>query len=214
MIQQTAAFENEFSEEYSRLLLQLKRQLESTDDPAREEKYKAAFVATVVALMIRLLRKYGRAAARAGWRDEDDPLWAGIPLADRGALLQELDSSWQAAALEGLMPRLQRAATYQGEGEVISRLMGVGAYGLLFAGMVWMAFWGARTRSGSADVFYLWSGTLDDVICVDCEGRVGKIYRASNLPGLPGDRSTICNGNCRCWLEEINPDEAGIEETF
>ena len=113
------------------------------------------------------------------------------------------------------MPRLQRAAEYREETDVIHRLMGMGAYGLLFAGMVWNAFWKARVGSGDPEAFYIWWGTIDDATCITCEGRIGNIYRASNLPGIPGDRSTKCDGLCRCMPQELSPEEAMMaEETF
>lgn len=205
---QTSAFEDEFAVEYAKLLRELESQLFGTEDSLEEEQYKRAFVAAATALMLKLLKKRGTRAARAGWREEVSDI-------ELEALLRTLEGDWEAASLEGLMPRLQRAGSYQGEGEVISRLAAVGSYGLLFGGIVWSAFWGARVESGSEDALYRWDGTLDPMTCETCVDRIGNVYRASRLPGWPGDRSTICNGNCRCWLFELSAMEAaGVLETM
>lgn len=205
---QTAAFEDEFAVEYARLLRELEVRLFDTEDPLEEEQHKREFVAAATALIWGLLRKRGTKAARAGWREEASDI-------ELKALLRTLEGNWEAASLEGMMPRLQKASSYRGEREVISRLSAVGAYGLLFGGIVWSSFWGARVESGSEDALYRWDGTFDDMTCADCEGRIGNVYRASRLPGWPGDRSTICNGNCRCWLFELSVMEAaGVLETM
>lgn len=42
--------------------------------------------------------------------------------------------------------------------------------------------------------------------CEDCPRYAGEYASISDLPAIPGDGSTQCGMNCRCWLEERGPD--------
>jgi len=84
------------------------------------------------------------------------------------------------------------------------------------AGMLWGAHQGAKTADAGDDredgsdepgaKAAQWDWVLDPETtnhCDDCESNAdGGPYSKDDLPGYPGDGSTICAGNCRCRLEE------------
>lgn len=78
----------------------------------------------------------------------------------------------------------------------------------LYAGAAWTAFWAGRVYEQPPDTYWKWNGPADHVSCSTCLERVGRIYRADQLPGLPGDQSTSCGCNCRCWCELLSAEEA------
>lgn len=201
---QERAFKEEFSSSYANELVALESALDRTDDPAEEERLKKTFIAVVVLLMGNELKKRGTLAARSGWREEIVQPMSDKPTIDLDAVILELEGNWQEATLMGFLPRLASAAEYRGDGKIIDRFAAVGSYGMMFAGMVWAAYWTSYVRSGSEDTLYLWDGVTDQVTCPTCDERIGNIYRVSELPGIPGDRSTECNGNCRCWLQDLD----------
>lgn len=206
--EQEGAFRDEFSDGYSKLLVSLEAALENTDDPTEEKRLKKEFVAAAVLLMGVALRKRGTSAMKAGWRDD-------AKLTDRDAFLLKLEGEWTEAIGTGFSPHLEKAAEYKEGSNPVDRFGAVGSYGMMFAGMVWAAYWGAQVGSGTKDTFYEWGGFGDKRTCFVCDDRIGRKYRASMLPGIPGDRSTPCNGNCRCWLIELTAYESlGVQETM
>jgi len=191
---ETALFEDEFAEEYAKLLRKLESDLARAGTASERERLKSAFVAACVALMAKLQVKRAGNAARAGWRgSEDDP--------EFDAMMLTLQDTWEASRLEGFEPRLNKAARAEPE-SLTQKLMAVGSYGMMFGGMVWSAFWKGKADSAPPELPFRWAGTVDAATCADCLNRIGRVYTKKSLPGLPGDQSTACNGRCRCWLEE------------
>ena len=49
---------------------------------------------------------------------------------------------------------------------------------------------------------------LDDEAshCPDCVAWAGEYDSVDQLPAIPGDGTSQCGWNCRCWLEEYNPE--------
>ena len=49
---------------------------------------------------------------------------------------------------------------------------------------------------------------LDDEAshCPDCLAWAGEYDSVDQLPAIPGDGTSQCGWNCRCWLEEYNPE--------
>lgn len=42
--------------------------------------------------------------------------------------------------------------------------------------------------------------------CPDCVAWAGEYDSVDQLPAIPGDGTSQCGWNCRCWLEEYNPE--------
>lgn len=42
--------------------------------------------------------------------------------------------------------------------------------------------------------------------CPDCVAWAGEYDSVNQLPAIPGDGTSQCGWNCRCWLEEYNPE--------
>lgn len=42
--------------------------------------------------------------------------------------------------------------------------------------------------------------------CPDCVAWAGEYDSVDQLPAIPGDGTSQCGWNCRCWLEEWNPE--------
>lgn len=42
--------------------------------------------------------------------------------------------------------------------------------------------------------------------CPDCVAWAGEYVSVDQLPAIPGDGTSQCGWNCRCWLEEYNPE--------
>lgn len=61
-----------------------------------------------------------------------------------------------------------------------------------------------------------WQSEGDDRVCDDCSGlEAGGPYTDGGdnpLPAFPGDGSTICGPNCRCSLNYLEPDGAGLAQ--
>lgn len=75
-----------------------------------------------------------------------------------------------------------------------------------YSGAYWAAAWagvGAATRNAGRTVTRVLSATAKH--CEDCPGFAGT-YESWDamlryVGGLPGDSSSACGGNCRCWIE-------------
>jgi hypothetical protein len=128
------------------------------------------------------------------WRSEDEERLAELQ-AEKDALAIE-------AITASFLPSLDKAS--KGEKEsLLQKFSAVGSYGLTYAGMVWAGFWASHVLSGPPEARYLWDGMDDEATCDTCRSRIGNEYKANELPGIPGDQSTECDGKCRCHLSEV-----------
>ena len=68
----------------------------------------------------------------------------------------------------------------------------------LYANAVRAAYWGGSANE--SDVQMDWVTTAEES-CEDClENEAGSPYDPDKLPGVPGDGSTRCRTNCKCYL--------------
>lgn len=66
----------------------------------------------------------------------------------------------------------------------------------------------ARTIATDATLFYWYLGETEDH-CQDCPDRqIHSPYRLDELPGFPGDGSTQCLVNCKCYLRTGNGESS------
>ena len=192
---ETEGFEEEFAEEYAKLLAELEQEMATAESEEELDEIRARFMAAASTLMSERLRRRMARAVRLAWRGAEDD--AGLD-----ELLGERDSIVLDAIGTSFDPRLRDASMVEKE-SLVQKLAAIGSYGMLYAGMVWGGYWMGHVLSGPPETVYRWAGTIDADTCADCMDRIGNEYTVDTLPGWPGDQSTECDGNCRCWPEEI-----------
>lgn len=68
----------------------------------------------------------------------------------------------------------------------------------LYANAVRAAYWGGVANESGHQMDWI---TTAEESCDDClANEAGSPYEPDNLPGTPGDGSTRCGSNCKCYL--------------
>lgn len=127
-------------------------------------------------------------AGRSGVRGPADDEWAALRMEGEASFLHGFVADLEAGRY------LDDAGAVQAESVAArARLYGAALLGTAYE--VWVE------AQPETTLYYWHLGAAESGHCGDCPGReLGSPYTRATLPGVPGDGSTACLTNCRCWL--------------